>query len=146
LVGLHQHDLLPGCLQLDFKLNAGRKFYTCQSLSSFCCGLNNVDQTLMGATLELLAAILILMNSAQNGNDLFLGGERDRTGYNRAGSLGGLQDLLSSLIHQGGIVALDSDSDFFSHFLFASFLNLTFGFRDFDGKFFNTHPGVSPRG
>ena len=60
----------------------------------------------MGAHLELLAAVLILMNSAQNGNDLLLGGERDGTRYSRAGALSGSYDSLCGLINQLVIIAL----------------------------------------
>ena len=67
----------------------------------------------MGSHLKLLAAVLVLMDGTQDGHDLLFGGQRDRTGYAGACALRGLHDLLCCGIHQLGIIASQSDSDFF---------------------------------
>ena len=66
----------------------------------------------MGAALELLTAILVLVGSAQNGNDLTIGGQGDGAGHAGAGALCGLHDLLCCGIDQLSIIALQTDSDF----------------------------------
>ena len=64
-------------LQLDLDVHASGELEAHQSLDRLVGRLQNVDQTLMSAALELLAAILVLVGSAQNGNDLTIGGQGD---------------------------------------------------------------------
>ena len=67
----------------------------------------------MGAGLKLLTAVLVLMNSAQDGDDFLVGRQGDRAGHASASALCGLHDLCCSGIDQGCIIALQTDSDFF---------------------------------
>ena len=67
----------------------------------------------MGSHLKLLAAVLILVNSAQDGHNLLLGRQRHGPAHACAGALCCLYDFLSGLVHQQMIVPLDSDPDFF---------------------------------
>ena len=46
-----------------------------QSLDGLGAGIADVDQTLVGAALELLTAVLILVDGAKDGDDLRLGGQ-----------------------------------------------------------------------
>ena len=69
-------DGLQAGLQLDFDLYAGGEFQAHQSLNGLVAGPENVDQSLVGAHLELLTAVLVLVHSAQNGDNLLLGGQR----------------------------------------------------------------------
>ena len=66
----------------------------------------------MGAALKLLTAVLVLVDGAQDGDDLLVGGQGDGTGNLSAGTLGGLNDLLGGLIDDGVIVSLQSDAHF----------------------------------
>ena len=66
----------------------------------------------MSAALELLAAILVLVGSAQNGDDLTIGGQGDGAGHAGTSVLCGLHDLLCCGIDQLSIIALQTDSDF----------------------------------
>ena len=101
------------CLQLDLDLNAGGKLEGHKSLNSLLGGVHYVDQALVGAALKLLAAVLILMNSAEDGDDLFIGGKRNGTGNGSAVALCGFDDLFSSLIDQEMVIGLESDSELF---------------------------------
>ena len=100
-------------LQLDLDVHASGELEAHQSLDRLVGRLQNVDQTLMSAALELRAAILVLVGSAQNGNDLTIGGQGDGAGHAGAGALCGSNDLLRRLVHQLMIVPLDANSDFF---------------------------------
>ena len=51
--------------ELDLDVNASGELQAHQSLDRLVGRLQNVDQTLMGAGLKLLTAVLVLMNSAQ---------------------------------------------------------------------------------
>ena len=70
----------------------------------------------MGAALKLLTAVLVLMNSTQDGDDLGLGRQRNGAGDLRVSALRGFDDLLRRLVDQLVIVGLEADTD---HFLVA---------------------------
>ena len=113
-----QHDLAFGTLtsrelQLDLDVHTGGELKALQGLNGLVGRSEDVDQTLVGAGLELLTGILVLVNSAQDGHDLLLSGERDGTGNASAGTASGLHDLASGLIDQLMIVTLNADTDFF---------------------------------
>src|SRR5699024_8630474 len=67
--------LRPAELQLDLDLHAGGKLQAHQGLHGLGGGLDDVDQPLVGAALELLAAVLVLVDGAQDGDDFLLGGQ-----------------------------------------------------------------------
>ena len=104
------------CLQLDVDLDTGRQLQIHQSLDRLLGRVHDVDQALVGAALKLLAAVLILMNSAQDGDDLGLRRQRNGAGDLRVGTLCGFDDLLRRLVDQLVIVGLEADTD---HFLVA---------------------------
>ena len=81
-------------LQLDLDVNAGGELQAHESLDRLVGRLQNVDQTLVRAGLELLTAVLVLVDSAQDRDDLLVGGQRDRAGNASASALSGLHDLL----------------------------------------------------
>ena len=64
-------------LQLYLNFNASGKVEAHESFHSLLVGVENIDQSFVGPALELLTGILVLVNSAENGNDLFLGRQRD---------------------------------------------------------------------
>ena len=127
-------------LELDFDFNAGREFKIHQSLNGFVGRSEDVDKSLMGAHFELLTAVLILMNSAQDGDNLLLGRQRNRSTYASTGTLCSCYDLLSGLIHQLMIIPFDSYPDFFFDCHFDRLL-VVVGGRRF--SFPHTVPGVS---
>ena len=67
----------------------------------------------MGAALELLAAVLVLVDGAQDGDDFLLGGQGNGAGDGSAGALGGLHDLLSALVDELVIISLQANADHF---------------------------------
>ena len=67
-------------LQLDLDVNASGELQAHQSLDRLVGRLQNVDQTLVRAGLELLTAVLVPVDSAQDRDDLLVGGQRDRAG------------------------------------------------------------------
>ena len=64
------------CLQLDVDLDTGRQLQIHQSLDRLLGRVHDVDQALVGAALELLTAVLVLVDSAQDRDDLLVGGQR----------------------------------------------------------------------
>ena len=76
----------------------------------------------MGSALELLTAILVLVDSAKDGDDLLLGGQGDGTADGCAVALSGVDDLCSAGVDQLMIISLQTDADHFlvCHCLFSS--------------------------
>ena len=64
-------------LQLDLNFDASGELQARKSLHRLVGRLQDVDQALVRARLELLAAVLIFVDSAQDRDDLFVGGKRD---------------------------------------------------------------------
>ena len=61
-------------LQLDLDFHACGQLQRHQGFDRLGGGVLDVDQTLVSPALKLLTAILVLVDSAQDGDDLFLGG------------------------------------------------------------------------
>ena len=60
----------PGKLQLNLNLHAGGELQAHQGLHGLGRGLHHVDEALVNAALKLLAAVLILVDGPQDGDDL----------------------------------------------------------------------------
>ena len=60
-------------LKLDLDLDAGGDFEVHQGLDGLLGRAHDVDQALVGAALELLAAVLVLVDGAEDRDDLGLG-------------------------------------------------------------------------
>ena len=67
----------------------------------------------MGSALELLTGILVLVNSAKNGDDLFLGRQGDGAGNGSAVALCGFDDFLAARVDELMILSLQANSDHF---------------------------------
>ena len=111
-----------GELQLYLNLNTSGKLQGHQGLDALLVGVENIDQSLVGAALELLTAVLVLVHCTKNGNDFALGRQRDRARNLSVGTLCSFYDLLRCLIDQRVVISFQSDSDFLcvSHCVFSS--------------------------
>ena len=99
--------------EFDFDFHAGGEFKPHQGFNCLVGRTENVDEPLVDAGLELLAGILVFVDRAQDGDDLLLGGERNRAGHPGACAPCGLDDLLRGLIDQLVIIPLDANANFF---------------------------------
>src|ERR1700743_2964023 len=71
-------------LKLDLDIDARREVELHQRIDGLRGGLDDVEQTFVGANLELLATLLVDMGRAVDGETLHPGGQRDRTTHLRA--------------------------------------------------------------
>src|SRR3989337_1434394 len=78
---------------LDLDVDARCQRESHQGVHRLGRGVEDVDEPLVGADLELLAAVLVDERGAQDRELLDPGGQRDRTDDIGAGALGGLHDL-----------------------------------------------------
>src|SRR3954447_12538962 len=74
-------------------------------------GLQDVDQALVRADLEMLARVLVLERRADHAVDVLLGGQGDGAGHTRAGARGRLDDLARGRLDRGGVIGLQADAD-----------------------------------
>ena len=68
-------------LSLDLDLDTCGKLDAHKSLYSLLAGIKNVDKSLVGSHFELLAAVLVLVNSSEDRNDLLVSRKRNRTAH-----------------------------------------------------------------
>src|SRR3954452_24120334 len=80
-------------LGLDLDVDAGRQVELHQRVEGLLGRLEDVEQTLVGADLELLARLLVGVRRPQHAVLVDLGRQRDRARDLGAGALGGLDDL-----------------------------------------------------
>src|SRR6476661_3362570 len=114
-------------LESDLDVDTGRqRVEALQRVDGFRRRLEDVDQSLVGADLEVLARVLVLERRADYAVDVFLGRQRHRTRDAGAGALGGLDDLFGSPIYGVMVVRLESDANFLCrdgcHFCVSSLL------------------------
>ena len=104
-------------LQFDLNLDPGRDLQIHKSLYGLLCRPLDVHQALVGSALKLLAAILVLVNRPQDGDDLFSRRQGDGSRYGCPGALRRLDNTLRRLVDELVIIGLESDSN---HFLCCS--------------------------
>ena len=110
--------------ELDLDLDACGNFHVHQGLNRLLGGAHDVDEALVGAALELLAAVLVLVNGTKDRDDLGLGGQGDGSGDLCVRALCRLNDGFRSLVDQLMIIGLETNADH----VFAGVCHLGFSF------------------
>src|SRR5580658_3699966 len=100
-------SLIPyRALELDLDVDAGGKVELHQRIDRLRRRIDDIEQALMRAHFELLAALLVDMRRAVDGKLLDLGRQRDRPAHLRAGALGRIDDLARRRIEDAVIESL----------------------------------------
>src|SRR5437867_9724588 len=102
-------------LELDLDVDAGREVELAEGVDRLLRRIEDVEQALVGADLELLARLLVDVRRAVHGEALDVGGERDRAGDPPARPAHGLDDLAHRLVEQPVIVRFQADADLVVH-------------------------------
>src|SRR6266545_4510537 len=102
---------------LDFNVHACRQVELHERVERLRRRLEDVQEPLVRADLELLARLLVDVRAAQNGELVDPGWERDGAGHLRAGPLRRLHDLAGRLIQQLVVVGLQPDPNLLSRHL-----------------------------
>src|SRR5690348_5811555 len=102
-------------LQLDLDVDAGREVELAERVDRLLRRLEDVEQALVGADLELLARLLVHVRRAVHREPLDVSGERNRTGDPPARPAHGVDDLADRLVEQPVIVRLQTDADLVVH-------------------------------
>src|SRR5262249_43857630 len=98
-------------LALDFHVYARAQVELHQGVERLLGGLEDVEQPLVGADLELLARLLVHVRGAQHRELVDPRRQRDGSHHLRAGALRGLDDLAGRLIEQLVVIRLQPDPD-----------------------------------
>src|SRR5579859_5893443 len=99
------------CSKLYFDIDTRGHVESHQRVHGLGGWLQHVDQSLVGAHLELLPRVLVDERAADHREALDPGGQRDGAGDHRPRALRGLNDLLCRLIQDLVIEGLQSDPD-----------------------------------
>src|SRR6185295_18171683 len=103
--------LMSSRSHLDFDVDARSQRESHQGVDRLRARIQDVDEPLVRADLELLPAVLVDEGRAEDGELLDARGQRHRTDDIRAGPLGRLDDLGRRLIEQPVVVGLEADPD-----------------------------------
>src|SRR5262245_22476639 len=97
--------------ELDLDVDAGGEVELHQRVHGLRCRVDDIEQPLVGAHLELLAALLVDVGRTVNREFLDLGRQRDRAAHLRPRALGGRYDLARRRIEDAVIERLEPDAD-----------------------------------
>src|SRR5689334_18033449 len=103
--------LVPSALELDLDVDAGGAIELHQRVHRLRRRIDDIEQALVGAHLELLAALLVDVRRAVDSEFLDLGRQRNRAAHLGARALGGRHDLARRRIEDAVIKRLEPDPD-----------------------------------
>src|SRR5262245_21395330 len=112
--GTHGSSVLlepKAALELDLDVDARRQIELHQRVHGLRRRIDDVGQPLVGAHLELLAALLVDVWRAVDGERLDLGRQRDRPAHLGARALGGIHDLARRRIEDAMVERFEPDAD-----------------------------------
>src|ERR671918_465175 len=98
--------------QLDLDVDARREVVEpLQRVDRLRRGLQDVDEALVRADLEVLPRVLVLEGRADHAVDVLLGGQGHGPGHRGAGAHGRIDDLLGGRLDRRVVVGLQPDAD-----------------------------------
>ncbi|CDO35299.1 hypothetical protein SPHV1_2230030 [Novosphingobium sp. KN65.2] len=107
-----------GLGQLDLNVHASGQVELHQRVDGGGIRLHDVEQTLVGANLELLTRLLVDVRTAVHGELFDLRRKRNGAPNERAGTAGGVSDLASGLVEYAVVKRLEANADVLSfHYL-----------------------------
>src|SRR5690606_11279239 len=110
----------------DLDVDVSRKVETHQRVDSLRRRVDDVDQTLVGAHLEVLAAVLVLVGRPDDAHDVLLGRKRHGADDSRARTGHGVDDLTCRGVDDLVVIRLQANADLLSrHCLLSLYKRLT---------------------
>src|SRR6478672_3409866 len=106
--------LISWASELDLDVDACGKVETHQRVDGLRRGVDDVDQALVGAHLEVLAGVLVLVGRADNAVDVLLRRQRHRASHLRARTGHGVHDLPRRGVDHLVVIGLEPDADLLS--------------------------------
>src|SRR3954454_17016011 len=109
--------------ELDLDVDAGGEVEPHQGVDRLRRGVDDVDEALVGAHLEVLAGVLVLVGRADDAVDVLLRGQRHRAGHLRARTGHGVDDLPRRGVDHLVVIGLEPDADLLSRHQTTSLLS-----------------------
>src|SRR5690242_13118581 len=100
--------------ELDLDVDAGWQVEAHQRVHRLRRRVDDVDQPLVRAHLEVLARVLVLVRGADDAVHVLLGWQRHRAGHPRAGTRHGVDDLPRRAVDDLVVICLEPDADLLS--------------------------------
>src|SRR5690606_9999566 len=100
--------------ELDLDVDVRRKVETHERIDGLRGRVNDVDEPLVGAFFEVLAAVLVLVRGTDHGSHVLLGGERPGADHRRASTSDRIHDLARRAVDDLVVIRLKSDADLLS--------------------------------
>src|SRR3954471_23758506 len=115
--------------ELDLDVDTGRQVEAHERVDGLRRGVNDVDEALVGAHLEVLAGVLVLVRRADHDEDVLLRRQRHGAGHLRARTGHGVHDLPRRGVDHLVVIGLEPDADLLSrhHASFTSRLTTVSG-------------------
>src|SRR5690606_27661302 len=98
-------------LELDFDVDAGGEIELHKRIDRLRSGIHDVQETLVGPDLELLARLLVDVRRAVDGEFVDAGRQRDRPADLCTRTLGGVDDLAGRVVQHAMVKRLEADAD-----------------------------------
>src|SRR5208282_1532071 len=95
-------------LELDFDVHARGQIELAQRVDGLLGRLEDVEQTFMSTNFKMLARLFVHVRRAVDGEALYAGRQRNRTGHAAAGAPDGVHDFANRLIEQAVVVRLEA--------------------------------------
>ena len=100
---------------MDLNINTSGEIQLLELVHGAGCGINNVEEALVCANLELIGSLFIHVNRAINGKFFDPGWQRDRAGDFSSSALSSLDDLDSGTVDSPMVKCAKADADFLIH-------------------------------
>src|SRR5262245_28483722 len=100
--------------ELDLDVDAGRQVQPHERVDGLRRGIDDVDQALVRAHLEVLARVLVLVGRPDDAVHVLLRGQRDRPGNPRARTRHRVNDLPRRAVDDLVVIRLEPDADLLS--------------------------------
>src|SRR5690606_27373700 len=101
-------------LQLDLDVDVSRKVEAHQRIDSLRRRVDDVDEALVGAHLEVLAAVLVLVGRPNDAHDVLLGRRRHGAEDRRARTGPGVDDFTRRRVDDLVVIRLQANADLLS--------------------------------
>src|SRR3954466_10690591 len=116
--------VISAASELDLDVDAGREVEAHQRVHGLRGGIDDVDQALVRAHLEVLARVLVLVGRADDAVHVLLGRQGHRTGHLGTGAGDGVHDLARRGVDHLVVIGLEPDADLLSrHRSLSSFVS-----------------------
>src|ERR1044072_7022226 len=103
--------------ELDLDVDVSRQVETHQRVERLLRRVDDFDQALVGAHLEVLAAVLVLVGRTDDHEDVLLRGQRHRADHRRASTGHRVDNLARRVVDDLVVIRLQADADLVSRHL-----------------------------